>query len=375
MRSGRRPKVAFLFLGETLLVPHLWPIAERLATMAPDVDIDIWVSTSVHEALIGGWLAGMGTGQVRIRRAPGYRRHPELLHGENPPLPPKLPMLAGLLPHLLRAAVVVCAERTSLWLPRALPFLPLDFIMTQHGAGPVAVRGDKRRDAAKLLIVPSEIEKALLVQAGHDGARIHPVGYVKSGFRHGTDPRRLFATARPTLVYAPHWQRHRSSWWNWGREVVAMLAAQDRWNVILAPHQRLAEKDPAIVALFAGLADLPHVHADLHSFAMVDGSYMRAADLYLGDTSSQVVEFLASPRPCVFLNSHGVDWRAREDHHFWEYGQVIDRLDDLSAALDSAPLQQPRFEAAQRAFASRLGEIGDAPAERAAALVLAAARG
>ena len=63
-------KVAFLFLGETLLIPHLYPIVEALAAKS-DVPIELWVSTSVHETLLTQWTAPFLT--VRIRRAPGFR--------------------------------------------------------------------------------------------------------------------------------------------------------------------------------------------------------------------------------------------------------------------------------------------------------------
>lgn len=154
-----------------------------------------------------------------------------------------------------------------------------------------------------------------------------------------------------------------------------MLAAQERFNVILAPHQRLVEKAPEVRGVLATVAHLPHVHTDLDSFAMVDGSYMGAADIYLGDTSSQVVEYLIRPRPCVFLNPDALDWRATDDHDFWECGDVIDRLADLPAALDRALAVHPQYEAFQRTFVT--DALGDASAEaprRAAKAVLEALR-
>src|SRR3546814_18931005 len=74
-RSSRRVTrpVAFLFLGETLLIPHLYPIVEALAEAVPDLPIELWVSTSLHEELIGGWIAAAGIASARIRRAPGFR--------------------------------------------------------------------------------------------------------------------------------------------------------------------------------------------------------------------------------------------------------------------------------------------------------------
>ena len=38
-------------------------------------------------------------------------------------------------------------------------------------------------------------------------------------------------------------------------------------------------------------------------------AYTQRADIYLGDVSSQVYEFLLNPRPCVFLNPRRFDWR------------------------------------------------------------------
>ena len=367
-----RPRIAFLFLGETLLIPHLYPILEALAD-APEVAIEAWVATSVHERLIAGWLADAGlAGRVALRRVPGWRDLPDLVRGENPPLPPKIPTLVRLLPYLLRACVVVCAEQTSLWLPRALPFLKMRFVKTSHGVGSVSARDDPRRRAAFRLLVPSALEKATYTARGF-GDEVVVTGYVKSAFRALAHPPRLFAGDRPVLVYAPHWQRKRSSWWAWGEAIVAMLARQDRFDVILAPHQRLVETAPEVRRVLAGVAHLPHVHVDLDGFAMVDGSYMGAADIYLGDTSSQVLEFLARPRPCVFLDAQGIDWRAADDRGFWAAGAVVDRLDDLPEALARAIPDHSGYVDAQRQIAAEaLGETGPRAARAAAAAVLAA---
>lgn len=353
-------KVAFLFLGETLLIPHLWPIAEALAEAAPDVPIDLWVSTSIHEEMLGRWATPYPS--MRLRRAPGYRHLPELAPGTNPPLPAKIPMLARLAPRLLGTRVAVCAEQTSLWIPTALPFHSTRFVRTAHGAGPINARADRRQRAATLLMEPSETERQAFIANGVRPERVVVTGYIKASFRQRTPASSLFAEARPILLYNPHWQRHRSSWWAWGRQIVAMLADQRHFNVILAPHQRLVERDPAIREVFAGVAHLPHIHADLDSFAMVDGSYPAAADLYLGDTSSQVVEFMARPRPCVFLNPERIDWRAAGDHGFWECGDVVEDLTTLPDRLACATERHSAYIAMQQSFAERsLGDTSDRP--------------
>ncbi len=97
---------------------------------------------------------------------------------------------------------------------------------------------------------------------------------------------------------------------------------------------------------------------------MVDGSYTAAADLYLGETSSQVIEFLATPRPAVFLNPARVAWATDPAYAQWACGPVIDDLADLLPALAAAPGEHPRYAQTQRAFAqASLGDTsGTAPA-------------
>ncbi len=360
--------VAFLFLGETLLIPHLYPIVEALAAPG-DVAIDLWVATSAHEELLAAWSAGLPG--VRLRRAPGFRRLPPGAGGRNPPLPGKIPMLVRLLPQLARARVVVCAEQTSLWLPRLVPMLP-PFVKTSHGVGSMSARDDPRRRAARVMLVPSERERATYLARGFAPDRVIATGYVKAAFRQRQGVALGFADPRPVILYAPHWQRHRSSWWTWGAEVVRRIADDGRWNLIFAPHQRLVEGAPEVRQVMADLAARPNVHGDIDGFAMVDGSYTAAADLYLGDTSSQVIEYLARPRPCVFLNAGGVDWRADPSYAQWHGGEVVDDLADLLPALARAPARHPAFAAGQARFAAdSLGDTdGTAPA-RAARVVRA----
>src|SRR3546814_11022426 len=71
-RRVTRP-VAFLFLGEPLLIPHLYPIVEALAEAVPDLPLELCVSTPLHEELIRCCIAAAGVASARIRPAPGVR--------------------------------------------------------------------------------------------------------------------------------------------------------------------------------------------------------------------------------------------------------------------------------------------------------------
>ena len=367
-----RNAVAFLFLGEMLLAPHLWPIIDALARRRPELPIDLWVSTSVHEDLIGSWL-GPAHGNVRLRRAPGFRTLDGYRPGDNPPLPPKLPTLVRLAPRLIGTPVVVCAEQASLWLPRMLPSRTR-YIFTVHGAGPLNYNRDGRLRFASHLLVPSDLHTADHLAHGIAADRIVETGYAKASFRPSIRRQDIFADDRPVLLYAPHWQRYRSSWWAWGREIIDMLVAQQRYNVVLAPHQRLFERDADARALLAAAGQAPHVHVDSGSFAMVDGSYTAMAGLYLGDTSSQILEYLARPRPCVLIETPGMSWReGGAECGYRACGDVVRDPADLWPAIDAACTRHGRYAPFQLQFAARaLGDTSAAAPVRAADAILQA---
>src|SRR3546814_2802606 len=105
--------------------------------------------------------------------------------------------------------------------------------------------------------------------------------------------------------------------------IIAWFAGQDRYNLVVAPHVRLfAEASDAERAAVAKLAVPGKVMIDLASDRLFDMSYTSGADIYLGDVSSQVYEFLATPRPCLFLNAHQVDWVGDPDYLFWKIGRA-----------------------------------------------------
>ena len=83
------------------------------------------------------------------------------------------------------------------------------------------------------------------------------------------------------------------------------------------------------------------------------------------------MEFLARPRPCVFLNPDRLDWRAAGDHDFWTCGDVVDRLEEIEPALLAAPGRHGLYREVQRRFAAdALGDCtADAPM-RAAKIIL-----
>jgi hypothetical protein len=99
--------------------------------------------------------------------------------------------------------------------------------------------------------------------------------------------------------------------------------------------------------------------------------YTLAADIYAGDVSSQVYEFLLEPKPCVFLNAHGADWQNSPDYPMWRLGEVADSPERAIERIRTAFDDHPRFAELQRdERQKRIGGLEPGSAERAAAVIL-----
>ena len=152
--------------------------------------------------------------------------------------------------------------------------------------------------------------------------------------------------------------------------MVRRLVADGRYNLIFAPHQRLVERAPEVAEVMREIGDLPHVYCDIDGFAMVDGSYTGVADVYLGDTSSQVIEFLMRPRPCVFLNAGEAAWEGDPNYAMWVCGEVVEDVADVVAAVDRSALRHAVYAAVQAEFAGRsLGAVEGGAARAAGEIV------
>ncbi|HET6524251.1 hypothetical protein [Sphingopyxis sp.] len=353
-------RILFLFIGEPHHVFHALPIAAEMA--AAGQLIDVAVASADHLRMVEqvalaypGFapdIAMLGQkGLSRWLRDRGLFRNP------------RLPMLLEALPFLRRFDAIVVPERTTTSIRHFLS-QGTRLVFTPHGAGDRAITFDIRDRHFDFALVAGEKSEHRMLDAGTIRPGHYAVnGYVKLDLMPRLQAARepLFANGRTTVLYSPHFKRELSSWDRFGRDIIAWFAGQDRYNLVVAPHVRLfAEASDAERAAVTKLAVSDKVMIDLASDRLFDMSYTSGADIYLGDVSSQVYEFLATPRPCVFLNAHHVDWAGDPDYLFWTLGDVIDDLAELPEALEQAPVRHPFYADAQSA---RLAEsIGGDPA-------------
>lgn len=380
----RPPAIGFLFNHEGAhQVAHALPIAAAIADMAPQVQVRIFVAPGAAEDEVRRqWHPRDPAAIVPLLAAGAAARAITRLSGNALPAE-RLSMLRANLDRFAALDALVVPEKTSLLLKTRLGLTDLKLIHTRHGAGDRAIGFDRASAGFDYVLLSGQKVRDRLTQAGtmaRDGSAI--VGYPKFDTVRGRPRPRLFDNDRPTVVYNPHPSPALSSWYAMGAEVLDWFAAQDRFNLVFAPHLMLFRRrttiglNPPSIArvgtIAPHIAALPHIRIDTGSAASVDMTYTDGADIYLGDASSQIYEFLKTPRPAIFLNPRGLAWEGDPDFAHWRAGPVVGDVAAMAAALDDAVRAPDAWRAEQERLFAYTFDLTDEPsAVRAARAILA----
>jgi len=357
--NGGTTDIAFIAIAQAHQFLHWLPAALRLAR-EPGVRVTALASTRAGADLIRSY-------------DPDGRLHIVMLRGLGEPKdglfepPARLPVLLLNVLTFARYPTLVTTETTSSWL-RLLPGFRSRMIHLKHGAGDREGGYDPKHANYDLTLVNGPKDKQRLIERGlGTDENIKVVGYGKFELIRPAQTR-LFPNDRPVALYNPHFDRDVGSWIKHGESVVHAMEATPDWNFVIAPHVKLRE-GPQVGSAAANIL------IDRGSVRSIDMTYTQAADVYIGDVSSQVYEFIRTPRPCIFLNLDRRDWHADPAYSHWHFGQVIDSLDELPAALERAKSMQSAFEPLQRKLsAASIDESSEPASERQARAILEFAR-
>jgi hypothetical protein len=381
-------RIAFLFNHDQIhQVAHSLPIAVALAQGGFHGEIIVATTNdriAAEVRRVAGPLIGSRIEHVPLSLGAGSRRISSWFGGVVPAA--KLLVYRDNLDFFRSLDMLVVAEKTSLLLKTRYGLTNLFMIHTRHGAGDRAIGFDRASAAFDhVLCSGDKIRRRLIAEAGVSPDAVSIVGYPKFDLVRQSGRSTNIVGDRQVVLYSPHVSPHLSSWYRHGREILDLFRREDDRDLIFAPHVMLFER-PFVLTIDkltvnrAGRIDHRYlhgdnIHIDLGSRASTDMSYTMAADIYLGDASSQVYEFLLRPRPCVFLNSHGAAWEDDPNFAHWQAGEVINHPSELSAALDrAAALHANRYRAVQeRLFADSFDLDGRPSSERAAHVIAALA--
>jgi hypothetical protein len=376
-------KICFLFNhDQTHQIAHSLPIALQMAKSGV-ADVTLAVTSILVEAEIRR-LSGAGLAGMKIVRLQTRSTVSQMLVRAFDSLVParKLLVYRDNLDFFRQFDALIVSEKSSLILKSRYGLEGIKFIHTRHGAGDRAIGFNAQSAQFDLILVSGEkIRDRLVCDARVPPEKIRVTGYAKFDIVV-PEHKPLFAPSdRRTILYNPHPSPHLSSWFKFGANVLEQFYQSDRYNLIFAPHVMLFARRWTVTIDRLSIAsakkpdprynDAPHMLMDLGSPACTDMTYTNAADLYLGDVSSQVYEFLNRPRPCLFLDAHDTPWQGNPNYRHWTTGPVKTDASDIIGAVDAAFASQASFSDAQRAALEASFSVTATPASvRAAAAII-----
>jgi len=379
-------RVCFLFNHDQVhQVAHSLPIALALADRAPEVEVILAPTNPRIQKEVVRLAGSRLRDNLILHPLDVHRRRSKLVAALTEPFAPayKLLVYGDNLDFFRSIDVLVVAEKTSLMLKKRYGLDQLKIIHTRHGAGDRAIGFNPASAQFDHVLVPGEkVRRRLISDAGVDPARISVVGYPKFDLNGMSRPHALLDDGRPVVLYNPHVSPHLSSWYKLGRKVLDWFVEHDEYQLIFAPHVMLFERGFALTIdkfridrpgrIQERYLRAPNIHIDLGSRASSNMTYTNRADIYLGDVSSQIYEFLLNPRPCVFLDAHETDWVDDKNYAHWRAGPVINDPACLGDALSEA-VRDPggRYAVAQKQLLKETFDLTDTPSSVRAAEAVA----
>ena len=251
---------------------------------------------------------------------------------------------------LRRFDMIVSTERTCLALKRqwqrggggkgpAFAYVP-------HGSGDRNVAYHPAlRDFDLFLLSGQKLVDQMVAHNIAPASRCRIIGYTKFDMLKDRVPERFFADDKPVFLYNPHFDPVLSSWYDHGPAILDWFAAHPQYNLIFAPHVMLFYKSlhispeykkgrvrPDLKPEWQGC---PNILIDTGTDRLFDMSYTLAADVYIGDMSSQIYEFLYRPRAAFFIDVHsdGPLADGRPAYEMWQNGPVVTAAQDLFALV------------------------------------------
>jgi hypothetical protein len=323
-------------------VVHAAPYAFELSRRHPQFEVTIAASSAAEMATaerIGALYPGQRCALRRLDPPAWYVRLDPLVSRltftrKRLVLSRNVAFFAGL-------DALVVPERHSLRLRQEHRLDRVKLIHTLHGAGDRELASDALMAQFDLVLLPGRKYFERYDELGFlPPGRAAIVGYPKFEVVRalGVTRRRFFDNDRPVVVYNPHFDQRIGSWSRMGLAVLEFFATHPhQYNLIFAPHLVLFKRRWRHRAILPErYRRAPNIRIDTGSERLADMTYMLAADVYLGDVSSQVYEFLLEPRPCVFLSAHRVDWQGNPNYAHWHFGPVVDDVSRLGAQLERA---------------------------------------
>ena len=359
---GTRPTVLFLYNHDAAhQAAHIAGIMAELAILAPSVDVVAAVGNPQIERTVRDLIGDEAAGKIRwedLSLSPIAMAALALPNRVAPVV--RLARLRANTALFAQAKLIVAPERTCLRVRRRLRRTMGDaaprFVFVPHGAGDRSVTyHPEMRQFDHFLLSGRKVVDEMVAHGIAAPEQCRVIGYAKFDAVAGKPAPQLFDNGRPTILYNPHFDPFLSSWYDHGPALLEAMAARDDFNLVFAPHVMLFRKRLHISPEYRvarlrpdipqAARDAANILIDTDSPRLFDMSYTSAADIYIGDVSSQVYEFLRDPGACYFIDAAD---QGPDAYQFWQNGPVLRDVDALMQQLEDWQATAARYRPVQQ---------------------------
>lgn len=364
----KKYKIAFIFLDE---IHHLYHFVTVAAELAKEQDVHLLTHPAVSPLLFSSLenIEGGEKVQVEKLKTSPFRAVTDKFKGKD--LPRKGFWLKKNMKYLLSFDAVIFTDYFHHYLLKSRTTNTPKLIKFPHGAPGRAYIFNKDQLDFDFQLLSGKFQLEEYGKRYLLGRNPVVVGYPKIDAVKKKAKNAIFDNAKLTVLYNPHFDSKFSSWQQAGLEILEYFYEHPDYNLIFAPHLHLFQKEKGGErrnAIPEKFFESENIHIDLGSEASVDMTYVFNSDVYLGDVSSQVFEFIIEPRPCIFLNPQQLEYENDIAFRFWKAGPVIGSANELEKILKNISTEFENYKGIQQQMNEEnfYSESGSTASERAA---------
>lgn len=346
-------KVGFVFFDGLHIIHHFIGAAVELSK-EPNIEVDILTYEGKHEYLIS-LLSLLNASPSILKKLPTYkyRKLIELLKSRIHPT--KKYLFKRNRRRLLDYDILVFNDINCKYLYKVRKGNNPKFVLLMHGAGDrdylIGKSFKDRVSIFDLITTPGEKINSFFKAMRLPNTKLETCGYQKFDITKIENRKAsIFSNTKPTIIYNPHFQQGLSSWHEFGIKILDFFFENDNYNLIFAPHINLLNSkgnlDREIID--EKYFSKENILIDLGSIKSINMTYTLLADVYLGDVSSQIYEYLITPKPCIFINAHAVNWENNIHYKNWSLGKVLINIDNLEETLRTKDIWQNSYTEEQQ---------------------------
>ena len=349
--------VVFLFINGPHHTHHLILPALNFAQNYSEYQTVLISGNDENTKIIKQTLTKIGNPKCKIIKLPKPLRY-YIKNYKNKIVPPPISQWRFIDKSIKNARAIISTSHETPKFLMGKKNSNLKLFYLYHGIGTRSYGFEDSINEYDFIFVPGEYHyNRLHTESGINKNKLNVVGHPKIEWQDkmNNDKESFFNNDNPIFYYNPHWDLSLSSYEKWSKDIIQYFLNNKQYNLIFAPHpliKNYSTRNKIDIDIDTVKSD--NIIVDFYSKNNVDGSYLNVADVYIGDVSSMITDFIFKRnKSCIFINSHDIEWKNDTNYKFWNCGKVINNLTELDPSVKIS-LKENKYSKQQKAYIKQM---------------------